>query len=748
MLITTASKTSSEVWFVPTATPAADPRVVAAAVARPRVLGGAPLRRASTATGSSSSRTRVTRATSSSSRRRYPIRAKRRGPRSSRIATTSASKASMRSSITSCSRERYDGLDPPRGAPRRGRCAPRDLLPRPGVHGVGRPERGVRDRDPPVRLHLARRAGDRRRLRPGNARRDRREDATGAAATTTRPRTRRRGSGSTQSDGERVPISVVHRKDVPLDGTAPALLYGYGSYEISMDATFRASRLSLLDRGFVYAIAHVRGGGELGRRWYEGGRLEQKRNTFTDFIGCAEALVAGRYTSPDRLAARGGSAGGLLMGAIANLRPDLFAAIVAEVPFVDVVTTMLDEELPLTITEWEEWGDPREADAYEWMKSYSPYDNVAPLAYPTMLVTAGLNDPRVQYWEPAKWVAKLRGRVDLGAADHPAYRARRRARGSVGALRRVARGSDGPRLRVQRGRGHEVTDAGTRRAAHRRRRRPRGRVRAAARGHARNGGAVPSAPAIRRNDAQHRRLGAVRGAARGRLRLPALQLPRRRGQRGEPRRRPDRTRGRARRARGGARVRPRRGGRRGRLVVRRRHGALGGGPAHRRLGRHRAAAAIRQARSPRSPRTRGRSIWCSRSTTTSATRAKYNERSRRGRTSRPKSFRAPVTSSRGAPTGWSTRPLHSSRRCREGEPLDRERCGSPSRDARGTSSRRSNADCHAARSSSKCARSPSSYACSSSSKAWSSSSRSSRYRRKKWSSTVLPTTIPVAPFAW
>ena len=217
-----------------------------------------------------------------------------------------------------------------------------------------------------------------------------------------------------QSDGERVPLSIVHRKDVPLDGTAPALLYGYGSYEISMDATFRASRLSLLDRGFVYAIAHVRGGGELGRRWYEGGRLEQKRNTFTDFIGCAEALVAGRYTSPDRLAARGGSAGGLLMGAIANLRPDLFAAIVAEVPFVDVVTTMLDEELPLTITEWEEWGDPREADAYEWMKRYSPYDNVAPLAYPTMLVTAGLNDPRVQYWEPAKWVAKLRAASTSG----------------------------------------------------------------------------------------------------------------------------------------------------------------------------------------------------------------------------------------------------------------------------------------------------------------------------------------------
>jgi oligopeptidase B len=203
-------------------------------------------------------------------------------------------------------------------------------------------------------------------------------------------------------------MSIVHRADVSLDGRAPALLYGYGSYEISIDATFRASRLSLLDRGFVYAIAHVRGGGELGRPWYEGGRLEHKHNTFTDFIGCAEALVAAGYTSPARLVARGGSAGGLLMGAIANLRPDLFAAIIAEVPFVDVLTTMLDPSLPLTITEWEEWGDPRERQAYEWMKKYSPYDNVQAQPYPAMFVTTGLNDPRVQYWEPAKWVAKLR----------------------------------------------------------------------------------------------------------------------------------------------------------------------------------------------------------------------------------------------------------------------------------------------------------------------------------------------------
>jgi oligopeptidase B len=217
-----------------------------------------------------------------------------------------------------------------------------------------------------------------------------------------------------QRDGTRVPLSIVYRKDVPLDGTAPALLYGYGSYEISIDATFRPSRLSLLDRGFVYAIAHVRGGGELGRGWYEQGRLEHKMNTFTDFIACAEALVAKGYAARDRLVARGGSAGGLLVGAVVNLRPDLFAAIVAEVPFVDVVTTMLDEQLPLTVTEWEEWGDPRDPAAYAWMKAYSPYDNVDARPYPTILVTAGLNDPRVQYWEPAKWVAKLRAASTSG----------------------------------------------------------------------------------------------------------------------------------------------------------------------------------------------------------------------------------------------------------------------------------------------------------------------------------------------
>jgi oligopeptidase B len=219
---------------------------------------------------------------------------------------------------------------------------------------------------------------------------------------------------ATAPDGTKVPVSVVYRRDTPIDGTAPALLYGYGSYEYSSDTVFRVSRLSLLDRGFVYAIAHVRGGGEMGRQWYEQGKLEHKVNTFTDFIAAAEHLIAHKYASPKRLAARGGSAGGLLMGAITNMRPELFAAIIAEVPFVDVVTTMLDPSLPLTITEWEEWGDPREPEAYARMKAYSPYDNVRDEAYPTMFVTTGLNDPRVQYWEPAKWVQKLREHTTSG----------------------------------------------------------------------------------------------------------------------------------------------------------------------------------------------------------------------------------------------------------------------------------------------------------------------------------------------
>lgn len=214
---------------------------------------------------------------------------------------------------------------------------------------------------------------------------------------------------ATAPDGARVPISIVYRRELRRDAPSPMLLYGYGSYEVSIDPTFSASRVSLLDRGVVFAIAHVRGGGELGRRWYDDGKLLRKTNTFTDFVACAEHLVHQGWTSPDRLAARGGSAGGLLMGAVANLRPDLFRAIVAEVPFVDCLTTILDESLPLTITEWEEWGDPvHDPAVYALMKSYSPYDNVEAKDYPALLVTGGLNDPRVQYWEPAKWVAKLR----------------------------------------------------------------------------------------------------------------------------------------------------------------------------------------------------------------------------------------------------------------------------------------------------------------------------------------------------
>ena len=213
---------------------------------------------------------------------------------------------------------------------------------------------------------------------------------------------------ATAADGVAVPITYVHRRGLAREGSAPCLLYGYGSYEASTDPWFSPHRLSLLERGFVFAIAHVRGGGELGRRWYEDGKLLHKRNTFTDFLACAEALVDQGFTSSERLAIRGGSAGGLLVGAAVNLRPDLFAAVVAEVPFVDCLTTILDEDLPLSVLEWEEWGDPNDADIYHYMKSYSPYDNVAAVDYPPMLVTGGLNDPRVSFWEPAKWVAKLR----------------------------------------------------------------------------------------------------------------------------------------------------------------------------------------------------------------------------------------------------------------------------------------------------------------------------------------------------
>jgi oligopeptidase B len=211
------------------------------------------------------------------------------------------------------------------------------------------------------------------------------------------------------ADGTQVPVSIMCRKGTPRDGSAPCLLYGYGSYEHSTDPSFSIPRLSLLDRGFVFAIAHVRGGGEMGRAWYTHGKLLEKRNTFTDFVACAEHLVAARWTSASRLVARGGSAGGLLMGAVANLAPRQFAGIVAQVPFVDALNTILDPSLPLTVTEWEEWGDPlHNADVYAYMKSYAPYENVAAVPYPAIFALTSLNDTRVSYHEPAKWMARLR----------------------------------------------------------------------------------------------------------------------------------------------------------------------------------------------------------------------------------------------------------------------------------------------------------------------------------------------------
>ncbi len=208
------------------------------------------------------------------------------------------------------------------------------------------------------------------------------------------------------ADGVEVPVTIVHRKDRPPGG--PAVLYGYGSYGHSIEPRFVGNRLPLLDRGYAWAIAHVRGGGELGETWRDDGKLLRKRNTFTDFIAVAEHLVAEGITTPERLAAWGGSAGGLLMGGIANMRPDLFGAVIADVPFVDVVNTMLDPSIPLTVIEYEEWGNPNDAGFFEYIRSYSPYDNIEPKAYPNILVMSGINDPRVQYWEPTKYVAKLR----------------------------------------------------------------------------------------------------------------------------------------------------------------------------------------------------------------------------------------------------------------------------------------------------------------------------------------------------
>ncbi|HME62832.1 MAG TPA: S9 family peptidase [Candidatus Binatia bacterium] len=210
------------------------------------------------------------------------------------------------------------------------------------------------------------------------------------------------------ADGTDIPVSLLYRKGTLKNGKNPLLLYGYGSYGVSIDAAFSSPRLTLVDRGFIYAIAHIRGGQEMGRQWYEDGKLLRKKNTFTDFIDVADFLIRENFTSPEQLFAMGRSAGGLLMGAITNMRPDLFKGIVAEVPFVDVVTTMLDPSIPLTTGEYDEWGDPNERQFYDYMLSYSPYDNVERKAYPAMLITGGLHDSQVQYWEPAKWAAKLR----------------------------------------------------------------------------------------------------------------------------------------------------------------------------------------------------------------------------------------------------------------------------------------------------------------------------------------------------
>ncbi len=213
---------------------------------------------------------------------------------------------------------------------------------------------------------------------------------------------------ATAEDGTKIPVSIVYKKGLIKNGRNPMLLTGYGAYGISSDPDFSSTRLSLLDRGFIFAIAHIRGGQEFGRQWYEDGKLFNKKNTFTDFISCSEFLIKNNYTNKEYLFAVGGSAGGLLMGSVINMRPDLFKGVVAAVPFVDVLTTMLDENIPLTTGEYDEWGDPNIKDFYEYILSYSPYDNVERKKYPALLVTTGLNDSQVQYWEPAKWVAKLR----------------------------------------------------------------------------------------------------------------------------------------------------------------------------------------------------------------------------------------------------------------------------------------------------------------------------------------------------
>ena len=213
---------------------------------------------------------------------------------------------------------------------------------------------------------------------------------------------------ATAEDGTKIPISMVYKKDLKKDGKNPLLLYAYGSYGATMDPYFSSTRLSLLDRGFIYAIAHIRGGEDMGRLWYENGKLLHKKNTFTDFVDCSKFVISEKYTSPEHLYAEGGSAGGLLMGAVVNMAPELYKGVIAQVPFVDVITTMLDDTIPLTTGEYDEWGNPNKKEYYDYMKSYSPYDNVRAQEYPNMYVSTGLHDSQVQYWEPAKWVAKLR----------------------------------------------------------------------------------------------------------------------------------------------------------------------------------------------------------------------------------------------------------------------------------------------------------------------------------------------------
>ncbi len=221
---------------------------------------------------------------------------------------------------------------------------------------------------------------------------------------------------ATARDGTKVPVSLVYRKGLARDGKRPLLLYAYGSYGATTEPTFSSVRFSLIDRDITYAIAHIRGGEEMGRQWYDDGKMMHKMNTFTDFIDVAEHLVKEGYTSPDRIIAHGGSAGGLLMGVVANMRPDLFKVVVADVPFVDVINTMLDASIPLTAQEWEQWGDPQNLEHYRYMMQYSPYDNVQRQAYPRMLVVSGINDSRVAYWEPTKWVARLR---EMKTDEHP-----------------------------------------------------------------------------------------------------------------------------------------------------------------------------------------------------------------------------------------------------------------------------------------------------------------------------------------